>query len=68
MELQLELSKQETTRLRSQVDHLSQSVDQARASLSEVHPFILQDSLMLTADRNGSAPLRQSLLKPTTTC
>jgi nucleoprotein TPR len=36
VELQLELSKQETVRLKTQVDHLSQSLDQARASLSEV--------------------------------
>lgn len=36
MELQLELSKQETARLKTQVDHLSQSLDKARVSLSEV--------------------------------
>ncbi|KAF9651639.1 hypothetical protein BDM02DRAFT_3184386 [Thelephora ganbajun] len=35
VELQLELSKQETARLKTQVDHLSQSLDQARTSLSE---------------------------------
>ena len=36
VELQLELSKQETARLKTQVDHLSQSLDQTRAALSEV--------------------------------
>jgi len=39
VELQLELSKQETARLKTQVDHLYQSLDQARASLAEVQYF-----------------------------
>lgn len=48
VELQLELSKQETVRLKTQVDHLSQSLDQARTSLSEVHCFSSRNSLALT--------------------
>ncbi|KAF9468627.1 TPR/MLP1/MLP2-like protein-domain-containing protein [Collybia nuda] len=34
-ELQLELSKQETARLKAQIDHLSQSLDETRTTLSE---------------------------------
>ena len=48
MELQLELGKQETARLKTQVDHLSQSLDQARATLSEVQHFDLWNSPALT--------------------
>ena len=48
VELQLELSKQETTRLKTQVDHLYQSLDQARASLAEVQCFSLWNSPALT--------------------
>lgn len=44
VELQLELGKQETARLKTQVDHLSQSLDQARATLSEVQHFSLWNS------------------------
>lgn len=39
VELQLELSKQETARLKTQVDHLTQSLNQTRATLSEVCTF-----------------------------
>ncbi|KAI0357500.1 hypothetical protein OH77DRAFT_1435746 [Trametes cingulata] len=35
IELQLELSKQENTRLKTQIDHLSQSLDETRRALSE---------------------------------
>ncbi|OSD07459.1 hypothetical protein PYCCODRAFT_1456277 [Trametes coccinea BRFM310] len=35
IELQLELSKQENTRLKTQVDHLSQNLDETRRALSE---------------------------------
>jgi len=48
VELQLELGKQETARLKTQVDHLSQSLDQARATLSEVQHFNLWNSPGLT--------------------
>lgn len=68
VELQLELSKQETVRLKTQVDHLSQSLDQARASLSEVQCVNLQLIPTHTPHRRGSAPLRQPLPKPTMTC
>lgn len=36
VDLQLELSKQENVRLKSQIDHLSQTLDETRATLSEV--------------------------------
>lgn len=36
VDLQLELSKQENSRLKAQVDHLSQSLEDVRATLSEV--------------------------------
>ena len=36
VDLQLELSKQEATRLRTQIDHLSSSLDETRKTLSEV--------------------------------
>jgi len=48
VELQLELGKQESARLKAQVDHLSQSLDQARASLSEVQPFSSLNKFALT--------------------
>ncbi|KAI0647815.1 hypothetical protein C8Q79DRAFT_924901 [Trametes meyenii] len=35
IELQLELSKQENTRLKTQIDHLSQNLDETRRALSE---------------------------------
>ena len=47
MELQLELSKQETARLKTQVDHLSQSLDKSRALLSEVRYLGFWDSSTL---------------------
>lgn len=36
VDLQLELSKQENIRLKSQLDHLSQSLQEVRKTLSEV--------------------------------
>ena len=36
VDLQLELCKQENARLKSQVDHLSHTLDEARTTLSEV--------------------------------
>ena len=36
VDLQLELSKQENVRLKSQIDHLSQTLDETRKVLSEV--------------------------------
>jgi nucleoprotein TPR len=36
VDLQLELSKQESTRLRSQIDHLQQTLTETRRTLSEV--------------------------------
>lgn len=36
VDLQLELSKQETARLKAQIDHLTQSLDETRTTLSEV--------------------------------
>lgn len=53
VELQLELSKQETARLKTQVDHLSQNLNQARASLSEVRCFSSWNSFSLT-QRTGA--------------
>ena len=40
VDLQLELSKQENVRLKSQIDHLSQSLEETRATLSEVSIFL----------------------------
>ena len=40
IELQLELGKQENTRLKTQVDHLSQNLDETRQALSEVGPHL----------------------------
>lgn len=37
VDLQLELSKQETTRLKTQIEHLSQTLQDTRATLSEVY-------------------------------
>lgn len=37
VDLQLELSKQENVRLKSQIDHLSQSLEETRTTLSEVN-------------------------------
>jgi nucleoprotein TPR len=45
VELQLELSKQETARLKTQVDHLSSSLDQTRAMLSEVRALSIRGVL-----------------------
>jgi nucleoprotein TPR len=36
VDLQLELSKQETVRLKAQIDHLSRNLEETRATLSEV--------------------------------
>jgi nucleoprotein TPR len=36
VDLQLELSRQENVRLKSQIDHLAQSLEETRATLSEV--------------------------------
>jgi len=36
VDLQLELSKQETTRLKTQIEHLSQTLEDTRTTLSEV--------------------------------
>lgn len=36
VDLQLELSKQENTRLKSQIEHLSQTLQETRTTLSEV--------------------------------
>lgn len=44
VDLQLELSKQENVRLKSQIDHLSQSLDETRATLSEVNNYLLSIS------------------------
>jgi nucleoprotein TPR len=46
VELQLELSKQETVRLKTQVDHLSLSLDQTRATLSEVSVLHLMQNIL----------------------
>lgn len=40
VDLQLELSKQENVRLKSQIEHLSQSLEETRASLSEVSAIV----------------------------
>lgn len=40
VDLQLELSKQENVRLKSQIDHLSQSLEETRRILSEVILFV----------------------------
>ena len=44
VDLQLELSKQENVRFKSQIDHLSQSLDETRATLSEVNNYLLSIS------------------------
>ena len=48
VELQLELSKQETARFKAQADHLSQSLQQTQASLSEVQHFSPRVPFILT--------------------
>jgi hypothetical protein len=40
VDLQLELSKQETARLKAQIEHLSQSLDETRTTLSEVFAIL----------------------------
>lgn len=42
VDLQLELSKQENVRLKSQLDYLSQSLEETRKTLSEVSFIILE--------------------------
>lgn len=39
VDLQLELSKQENARFKAQIDHLSQTLDETRVTLSEVGFF-----------------------------
>ena len=41
VDLQLELGKQENARLKAQIDHLGQSLQEARATISEVSTFAL---------------------------
>lgn len=51
IELQLELSKQENTRLKTQIDHVSQNLDETRRALSDVSsPSI---SLLLMTDKSA---------------
>jgi nucleoprotein TPR len=57
VELQWELSKQETARFKAQADHFSQSLQQAQASLSEVQRFGSRVSFMLTP-RTGEGTCR----------
>ncbi|EIW59409.1 uncharacterized protein TRAVEDRAFT_121374 [Trametes versicolor FP-101664 SS1] len=44
IELQLELSKQENTRLKTQIDHLSQNLDESRRALSEERERAVQSA------------------------
>lgn len=41
VDLQLELSKQEGTRLKTQIEHLSQTLEETRRTLSEVRPVFV---------------------------
>lgn len=64
VDLQLELSKQETTRLRTQVEHLDKSLAETRKALSEVSPKTFPlEPVMNIWFRNASAPLKQLRLK-----
>ena len=68
IELQLELSKQENTRLKTQIDHLSQNLDDTRRALSEVGLVWLElcrfaDSLY----RSVNVPFKQPSLRSNTT-
>lgn len=45
VDLQLELGKQENARLKAQVDHLTQSLQEARATISEVSSFALSPTV-----------------------
>ena len=42
VDLQLELGKQENARMKAQIDHLGQSLQEARATISEVSSFDLR--------------------------
>lgn len=48
MELQLEISKQETARFKAQANLLYENLQQAQASLSEVQRFSSRVPFMLT--------------------
>lgn len=68
VELQLELSKKEAARLKAQVDHVSQSLRQAQATLSEVQSLVRGLTHAHPSHRRGNAPPRHLLPKLITTC
>lgn len=63
VDLQLELHKQENMRLKSQIEHLTRSLDETRTSLAEVYELPLNMSLFIDLlNRNVNEP--QILLFP----
>lgn len=48
VDLQLELSKQENLRLKTQIDHLVQNLEETRKTLSEVCCLMLSKAIHLT--------------------
>lgn len=67
VDLQLELSKQENSRQKAQIEHLSQNLEDARKALSEVIclPSTLSSSYLFFV-RNVNVLWRQLLLRPNT--
>ena len=67
IELQLELGKQENTRFKTQVDHLSRNLEEARQALSEVRSY-LSINLAITHEfyRNANVLLRRPLPRSNT--
>lgn len=62
MDLQLELSKQETTRMKTQIEYLSQSLEETRKTLSEVRNLFFGGVRMTdTVHRSVNVQSRQLL-------
>ncbi len=58
VDLQLELSKQENARLRTQMEHLNQSLEEARKTLSEVSALLVDILKVANIYRNENVQLK----------
>ena len=69
VDLQLELSKQENARFKTQVDHLTQALEETRIALTNVGALPLVYILLIKAlmsCRNASKPLKPFKIHPNT--
>ena len=61
---QLELNKQENVRLKAQIEHLTQSLQESRATLAEVRsytiPLIINNAALGARTGYGSSNIRRS--------